>query len=64
MEQGAYMTAKIEFMKMYHKMPGKARRELVYDFATNPMSLNVCYLEIRNNTKLGKVILNELGYKG
>ena len=58
------MKAKIEFMEMCHKMPGKARGALVFNFATNPMSLNVCYLAIRNNTKLGKVILNELGYKG
>ncbi len=57
------MKAKTKFMKMYYKLPEKARRELVFNYATNPMSLNVCSLEIRNNTKLGKVILFELGYK-
>ena len=57
------MEAKTKFMKMFYKLPEKARRELVYDFTHHPMSLNVCCLEIRNNTKLGKGILERLGYE-
>jgi len=56
------MKAKTKFMKMFYKLPEKARRELVYDFTNHPMTLNVCCLEIRNNTKLGDKILSKLGY--
>ena len=48
---------------MFYKLPEEARKELVLDFATEPKSLNVCCLEIRNNTLLGKKILEQMGYK-
>ena len=57
------MKAKTKFLKMFYKLPVEARRKLVYDFTTNPMSLNVCCIEIRNDTKLGKEILDKLGFK-
>ncbi|KKN51128.1 hypothetical protein LCGC14_0625920 [marine sediment metagenome] len=57
------MKPKTRFLKMYFKLPEKARRELVYDFANHPMSLNVCSLEIRDDTPSGKKILKELGYE-
>lgn len=55
--------AKTKFMKMFYKMPEKARKELVYDFANHPMTLNVLALEIRNNTELGNKILKKLGFE-
>jgi len=57
------MKAETKFEKMYFKLPKKARSELVYNFAVNPMTLKVCWLEINMNTKLGKEILKELGYE-
>ena len=57
------MKAKTQFLKMFYKLPEKARRELVYDFTNNPMTLNVLSCEIGNNTKLGDEILNRLGYE-
>lgn len=57
------MKAKTQFMKMYYKLPSRARDELVFNFTTNPMTLRVVSLEIRNDTKLGKTILNSLGYE-
>lgn len=57
------MKAKTKFKKMYYKLPPESRKELVYDFTHNPMTLNVCWLEIRNDTKIGKTILNKLGFK-
>lgn len=57
------MKAKTKFMKMFYELPEEARRELVYDFAINPMSLNICMLEIKNDTMLGNIILKGLGYK-
>ena len=57
------MKAKTKFMKMYYKLPEKARSELVYSFFRNPKTLNVCAIEIRNDTKLGDEILERLGYE-
>lgn len=57
------MKAKTKFKKMFYKLPEKARSELVYDFTRRPMSLSVCWLEIMHDTKLGKSILDDLGYK-
>ena len=57
------MKAKTKFNKIYNQLPEKARRELVYNFAVNPMTLQVCFMEIKQNTKLGKEILKELGFK-
>ncbi len=56
------MKGKTKFIKMFYKLPKEARRELVYNFAVKPMSLNVCCMEVRNDTKLGKKILKDLGF--
>jgi len=57
------MNPKTKFLKMFYKLPAKARTELVYDFTNDPMTLNVISLEIRNNTPLGSEILKRLGYE-
>jgi hypothetical protein len=57
------MKAKTKFLKMFYKLPQEARKELVYDFVVNPMTLNVVCLEVRNDTTLGKSILEKLGYR-
>ena len=57
------MKAKIKFMKMFNKLPKRARTELVFDFTGNPMTLNVCRNEIYFDTKLGEEILTVLGYE-
>ena len=57
------MKAKTKFMKMFYKLPEKARREFVYDFTNHPMTLNVLSLEVRNDTKLSKKILKYLGFE-
>ena len=56
------MKAKTRFIKMFYKLPPEARKELVYDFTGKCFNLNVCAIEIRNDTKLGKEILVRLGY--
>ena len=57
------MNAKTKFIKMFHKLPEIARRELVLNaHGDNPMSLNVICLEVRNDTELGKQCLSALGY--
>lgn len=55
-------TPKEKFMKMVKSLPEKARTELVYNYWNTPRSLMVCYFEVKMNTKLGDVILKDLGY--
>ena len=57
------MRAKTKFLKMFNILPKEARRELVYDFASHPMTIEVVANEIRFDTKLGKEILKRLGYE-
>ena len=57
------MKAKQKFKIFYIQMPVKARKELVYNFSVNPMTLVVCWAEVANNTKLGKKILQDLGFE-
>lgn len=58
------MKAKTKFLKMYYKMPEECRKELVYaPYSLNPMTLNVIAIEVRNNTPLSLLILDNLGYK-
>ena len=56
------MKAKTKFIKMFSKLPQKARVELVYGFTKYPMTLNVCYFEIKADTSIGEKILKDLGY--
>ena len=63
MQQKNKMKAKTTFLKMFYKFPIEARKELVFGYPNNPMTLNVAALEVRNNTKLGKEILKRLGFK-
>ena len=57
------MKAKTKFLKMFYKLPEKARTELVYNFAVHPMTLSVCALEVKySKSELGKQILKDLGY--
>ena len=57
------MKAKTKFMKMYYKLPERARLELVYDFTFNPMTLRVVMNEVKHDTTMGKNILIQLGYQ-
>ena len=57
------MKGKTKFLKMYYKLPIKARNELVYDFTKHPMTLGVLSVEVRMDTKMGKKILKKLGYE-
>ena len=57
------MKAKTKFLKMYYKLPKEARKELVYNFAVDPMTLNVVAMEVQHDTELSKIMLKKLGYK-
>ena len=57
------MKAKTKFMNVFKLITEKGRIELVSGFTTNPRSLNILALEIKNDTKLGKELLEELGFE-
>ena len=52
---------KIRFIKTFSNLPLNVRNEIVYVFPDKgPITWNVAYLEISNDTLLGKEILNKL----
>jgi len=57
------MKAKIKFEKMFFKLPEKARREWHLYYECKPISISVCWLEIKLDTYMGKKILKQLGYE-
>ena len=57
------MKAKTKFLQMYRQLPKESTNNLVLDFKGFPYSLKVICLEVRDNTTLGNMFLNELGYK-
>lgn len=58
------MKSKTKFIKMFRKLPERAGRQLVLNaYGKHPMSLNVVFFEVSNDTELGKECLLSLGYK-
>lgn len=58
------MMDKEEFINIWKSFGKETRRNLVYnpyEGGTNPMSLNILYLEIVNDTHLGMDLLERLG---
>ena len=52
--------AKDSFMKVYSNLPEDVRKEVVIVVKNKPYSWNAAYVEIENNTELGKEILKKL----
>ena len=50
------------FLKIYANLPISLREEIFYVFLPEkrPITWNVAYLEILNNTKLGNIILEKI----
>ncbi len=52
---------KQELLKWIKQFPEKLRKDMVWKpFNLNPMSLNIIYFEVSNNTREGKKILEEM----
>lgn len=51
---------KARFMKVYSDIPINIRREVIAIFNEEPISWNVAFIEIKNETALGEKILNKL----
>ena len=54
------MNAKDKFFKVYANLPLNIRQEIIIVINEEPISWQVAYLEISNDTKLGKIILEKL----
>ncbi len=48
------------FMEVYSNIPINLRKEIILVIDDQPISWNVAYLEIKNNTPLGNRILQKL----
>lgn len=48
------------FLKIYSNMPLNLRDDIILVFEDKPITWNVAYLEIKNNTNLAQKILKEL----
>lgn len=57
------MKAKTKFMKMFYKLPKKARIELACGCLGHQMTLNFVASELRKDTKYGYLLLEQLGYE-
>jgi len=56
-----YKIRKRKFKRILGGLSNKARMNLVYmPYSDNPMTVNVLWLEIMNDTKLGKKLLKEI----
>ena len=51
---------KARFMKVYSDIPINIRREVIAIINEEPISWNVAFIEIKNETDMGEKILNKL----
>ena len=51
---------KDKFLRVYANLPINVRKEIIAVINKKPLSWNVAYIEVVNNTKLGGKILKKL----
>lgn len=49
-----------KFLKVYYNLPLKIREEVILDLNDKPISWNVAYIEVKNKTEVGEIILQKL----
>lgn len=49
-----------KFLKVYYNLPLKVREEVILDIEDKPITWNVAYVEIKNKTGVGEIILEKL----
>lgn len=55
------LSSREKFLKLYANLPLPERDEVIFvDENKGPISWNVSYIEINNNTDLGNIILKRL----
>ncbi len=57
------MQPRTRFLKMYHKLPDKAKENTIYLWPEHPITARVAELEIFCRTRMGDKVLESLGYK-
>lgn len=56
-----YMSNKREkFLKIYANLPLGVRKEIILTLDDKPITWDVAFIEINNNTKISKIILEKL----
>ena len=61
LNENDYAELKEKFLKIYANLPIHVREEIIYVLEDKgPITWNVAYLEIENNTELGEKILQKL----
>ena len=53
-------TLREDFLKTYSNTPLNLRDEVILVYEDKPLTWNVAYLEVKQNTEAGKKILKEL----
>jgi hypothetical protein len=51
---------KARFMRVYSDIPINIRKEIIAIIDKEPISWNVAFIEIKNETEIGEKILNKL----
>ncbi|MDP3004335.1 MAG: hypothetical protein Q8N43_02425 [Candidatus Azambacteria bacterium] len=54
------MEGKDRFIKVYSNLPINLRNEIILILSEGPITWNVAYMEINNDTELGKRIIEKL----
>lgn len=54
------MEGKDRFIKVYSNLPINLRNEIILVLSEGPITWNVAYMEINNDTELGKRIIEKL----
>ena len=54
------MKEKTEFLDIYFNLPLEERKNVVVVLDNEPITWNLAYQEIKNQTKKGQIILNTL----
>lgn len=49
-----------KFLKIYYNLPLKVREEAIFDLEGKPLSWNAVYVEIKDKTKIGEIVLEKL----
>jgi len=49
-----------KFLKIYYNLPLKVREEVIFDLEGKPLSWNAVYVEIKDKTKIGEIVLEKL----
>lgn len=52
--------AKERFLKIYANVPLGVRKEIIVTLDDKPISWDVAFIEVSNNTKVSKIILEKL----